>query len=594
MADTGPKRKCRQYNVEYLNYGFIPASHNEQLPFCLICEKTFSNEAMKPSRLIEHFKKAHFNKADKDVNYFRNLRDRRGKNKTVHDMFVAASSKNDDGLRASYNISLLIAQTGKAHTIGETLITPVIREVMTTVLKKDPEPVLKAISLSNNTIQRRIDEMASDVEENLNNILRNTEFSLQIDESTLPNNESLLLAYVRFIHDGKLYQELLFARTLETDTKGHSIFQTVEEFFKQKDIPIRNVVACATDGAASMIGRHRGFIAFLKKAVPNVVTIHCIIHRQHLVAKHLTPSLNVSLSIVITAVNKIKAHSLNSRLFRQLCSRNDEQFERLLLHTEVRWLSKGNCLARFFSLFTSVVEFLRSVDLSLAEQLTAIKPHVAYLADIFAIFNNLNLQLQGDEINLIKSKSAISGFISKLPFYRRNIGRKDFGQFPSLKELDECPSDDMLLLFSEHLTNIEADMKLRFKDLSDLEIPSWILDPFHIMDIDVDWSIEKELIDLRNDFELKPTFKQHAYQEFWLQSTISQKFPALWGKAKHFFIAFPTSYLVERGFSVVSQILSKSRNRLDIVERGDLRLRLTAMKPNIEELSAKHQIHPSH
>lgn len=114
------------------------------------------------------------------------------------------------------------------------------------------------------------------------------------------------------------------------------------------------------------------------------------------------------------------------------------------------------------------------------------------------------------------------------------------------------------------------------------------------MDIDVDWFIEKELIDLRNDFELKPTFKRHACQEFWLQSTISQKLPALWGKAKHFFIAFPTSYLVERGFSVVSQILRKSRNRLDIVERGDLRLRLTAMKPNTEELSAKHQIHPSH
>ena len=113
------------------------------------------------------------------------------------------------------------------------------------------------------------------------------------------------------------------------------------------------------------------------------------------------------------------------------------------------------------------------------------------------------------------------------------------------------------------------------------------------MDIDVDLSIEKEVIELRNDFELKPTFERQAYQECWLPSIIPENFQVLCGKAKYFFIAFPTSYLVETGFSVVSQILSKSRNRLDIVERGD-RLSLTAMKPNIEKLSARHQIQPSH
>ena len=48
----------------------------------------------------------------------------------------------------------------------------------------------------------------------------------------------------------------------------------------------------------------------------------------------------------------IKAHSLNSRLFKHLCSKNDEEFERLLLHTEVRWLSKGICLNRVFCNFS--------------------------------------------------------------------------------------------------------------------------------------------------------------------------------------------------------------------------------------------------
>ena len=82
-----------------------------------------------------------------------------------------------------------------------------------------------------------------------------------------------------------------------------------------------------------MIGRHRSSISFLKKAVPGVLTMHCVIHRQHLVAKHLSVRLHKSMSPIITAINKIEAHALNSRLFRQLCTDNDEEFERLLLHT---------------------------------------------------------------------------------------------------------------------------------------------------------------------------------------------------------------------------------------------------------------------
>ena len=108
-----------------------------------------------------------------------------------------------------------------------------------------------------------------------------------------------------------------------------------------------------------MIGPHRGFIAHLKREVPDLFTIHCVIHRQYLVAKHLSHRLHSTLRAVIRAVNKIKAHSLNDRIFRQLCHENEEEFERLLLHTEVRWLSKGKCLQRFYNLYDSVIDFFK-------------------------------------------------------------------------------------------------------------------------------------------------------------------------------------------------------------------------------------------
>ena len=48
-------------------------------------------------------------------------------------------------------------------------------------------------------------------------------------------------------------------------------------------------------------------------------------------------------------VNTIKARAFNSRLFRELCAENEEEFEQLLLHTEVRWLFKENRLRCFYS-----------------------------------------------------------------------------------------------------------------------------------------------------------------------------------------------------------------------------------------------------
>ena len=76
------------------------------------------------------------------------------------------------------------------------------------------------------------------------------------------------------------------------------------------------------------MGRYRGFNAFLKSKNPNVMICHCVIHRQHLVAKNISGRPNQSLKTVIKAVNKIKAQALNMRLFKQLCNENDEAFER--------------------------------------------------------------------------------------------------------------------------------------------------------------------------------------------------------------------------------------------------------------------------
>ena len=79
-------------------------------------------------------------------------------------------------------------------------------------------------------------------------------------------------ACVRFVKNENLMEEFLFAKELETHTAGESVFQLVVDFFNEKEIPLINIVFCATDGAPSMLGYHRGFIKYLKEAVPGVAT----------------------------------------------------------------------------------------------------------------------------------------------------------------------------------------------------------------------------------------------------------------------------------------------------------------------------------
>ncbi|KFD47115.1 hypothetical protein M513_12025 [Trichuris suis] len=119
----------------------------------------------------------------------------------------------------------------------------------------------------------------------------------------MPGNEAVLLAYVRFIRGEEHFvEELKNSKELETDTRGESIFQVVQEFFSEKGIPLQNIIAVATDGAPAMVRCHRRFISRLKKIVLNVLSIHCVLHRQHFVARRLSTRLNESLQYVISAV----------------------------------------------------------------------------------------------------------------------------------------------------------------------------------------------------------------------------------------------------------------------------------------------------
>ena len=142
-------------------------------------------------------------------------------NSPQFDLFKQADKQQENGLIAFYNISNLITKIAKLHTIGEDLTMPAAKEITERVLQQSASSVLRAVPLNNDTVKRRIDEMSSDVFKQFVDIFSVTKHSLQTDESTLSNNELLLLGYMRFVHNMQAQKEMLFAIGLPADTPSY-------------------------------------------------------------------------------------------------------------------------------------------------------------------------------------------------------------------------------------------------------------------------------------------------------------------------------------------------------------------------------------
>ncbi|GFX79218.1 protein FAM200B [Trichonephila clavipes] len=141
------KIKSRKYSQGYLNFGFIITEVNgEEKPLCVICSKILAAE---PNKLKRHFE-------------------------TLH------------------------ARCKKPHTIAEELILPAAIEIVETMFGDNFAKELQSIPLSNDTVSRRIDGIAEDVEKQLFGKLRDKLFSIQLDEATDSNKDAHFIAYVRF------------------------------------------------------------------------------------------------------------------------------------------------------------------------------------------------------------------------------------------------------------------------------------------------------------------------------------------------------------------------------------------------------------
>lgn len=588
--------KRRNYDRSYLEIGFTYCGDKiSPRPQCVLCHEILQNSSMFPAKLRRHFDSKHSEYKDKPLSFFE--RKLNSLVLTKNNMQTTFKTNNENALMASLKVSYRIASQGKAHTIGENLIKPCAVDMATLMINEEAGEKIKLVPLSDNTVQRRIQDCALNILNQLVQRLRLCDkFALQLDESTDVANFAILLVFVRYIYNGELEEDILFCKPLETHTTGTEIFKVLDQFMRDHQIIWSKCIDVCTDGAKAMTGKTSGVVSRIKSVSKECSSSHCVLHRQSLACKNMPVSLKLVLDQAVQIINFIKARALNTRLFRVICNDMGSRFQNLLFHTEVRWLSRGKALVRLFQMREEVLAFFSEQKSRLAECISDLAwlHQLAYLADIFTKLNELNLSMQGRSVTVLMTTDKIAAIKLKIEVWIQQANQYKFETFENLNdyltETSTVVSDVFKENVVEHLTMLKKSFQEYFPNKD--ENFNWLRNPF-LESLQIDHLPIKEreqLIDINTDSTLKQKFSCTNILSFWAQ--LAEEYPDVSNRAVKKLLPFSTTYLCESGFSQYCATKTKCRNRLNAED--DMRLQLSQIIPDFKAMSNSKQAHCSH
>ncbi|CAL4228701.1 unnamed protein product, partial [Meganyctiphanes norvegica] len=183
---------------------------------------------------------------------------------------------------------------------------------------------------------------------------------------------------------------------LTNTTTGADILEAVLKCFNCYELDLSKLVSITTDGAPAMVGKNKGFVALLEKHMSaagyqnKIIKLHCIIHQEALCAKNA--EIKEVMQVVVKIVNYILSQGLNHRDFRSLMEELNAEHPDVKYFCDVRWLSRGATLQRFYDLLEEIDMFLAMKDQHYPQlKDSAWTSNLGFLVDITQKLNVLNL-----------------------------------------------------------------------------------------------------------------------------------------------------------------------------------------------------------
>ncbi|XP_069498919.1 general transcription factor II-I repeat domain-containing protein 2-like [Ambystoma mexicanum] len=587
--------ECRIFKEQW-TYDYFFIQYKERA-VCLICQNIVS--VFKEYNLRRHYETQHKDKYDCLVGEVRKDKILKLKNTLTaqQNTFVKQKQLNISSLRASFQVAKLIARTGRPFVEGE-----FVKECLLSVAKEmcpEKADLFSTVSLSGPTLTRRIEEMGDNLYQHLQNLTnKRSYFSLALDESNDVRDSAQLLIFIRGTNDNfEVTEELAALQSIKGTTTGEDIYEKVCQTLNGLELDWAKLASVTTDGAPSMVGSKKGVIARINQEMDkhnysHPIAIHCLIHQQALCSKSL--KFDSVMTIVVSCVNFIRAHALKHRQFQEFLSELNADYGDVLYHTEVRWLSRGRVLKRFYDLLPQITAFLLSKNKEVPELNDAEwKWHLAFLTDVTELLNSFNVQLQGKGKLICDMQSHVKAFEVKLGLLLKQVKEENFCHLPTTQNL---LAEKPLVAFPnktcvDSLEKLQKEFQFRFKELHRHEQDIQLFrNPFSIDIENVDTIYQMELAELQNCDSLKDAFKSSSLHSFYA-SLPSETYPHLRNHALKMATIFGSTYVCEQTFSRMKHLKSPTRSRH---LHHLLRLAVTNMEPDIDHLVSQKQAHSSH
>lgn len=614
MSSVSKKRKVYQFHPEWEHEFFVTQRNGTCV--CLLCQATIA--FVKKTNIERHFRTVH-PKVNTEFPLHNELRKEKIKKlitqlSVQQNMFTKPVDKSVAATLASYRISNVLAKRRKPFEDGE-FIKEAFREAADELFhnfknKSEIVAAIESLQLSSRTVTRRVESMSEDVFSQLKKDLDECRyFSMQMDESVDATGIAQLPVFVRMVFSNfTVKEELLKVIPLKGHTRGEDIFFAMKQLILSEKIPLQKLVSITTDGAPALRGSKNGFLALCQRdeSFPQFLTYHCILHQQSLCGKFL--NLNETMKTVVKIVNKIRSHSLQRRLFKELADELELQYGDLLLHTEVRWLSKGKVLQRVHKLLPAVKLFLQEIEessLSAYLEDPLWLRNFAFLVDLTEKLNELNVTFQGKDKDIAEMISEVNSFIEKLSLWESCLQRGELRHFPTLKtQVEKFATPYNSTCYVNMISTLRDDFSDRFSDFKKISvITQFVSFPWANLELlnvssaienvfDVDRAaLEVEIISLKNDLYIRSVAEP---KNCW-PLIPHEKYPVLVDVALRIKSLFASTYLCESLFSNMNFIKNKHRTRLtDEHLDSCIRLSVTSYTPNIKDIVNQISAQVSH
>lgn len=486
-------------------------------------------------------------------------------------------------MEISSSVSLDIVRHGRPFTDGI-----FVKEILKKIMQKlnYNANFMESVPLSRRTVARRTVKLGTSIEFAVREKLSNCEFfSICLDESTDINDLCQLVICVRCVDiEYNVYEAMFSLETFHGNVTGKLLFDVVNEKLLTV-IDRKKFAGVCTDGANVMKGKYEGFVGQLKKHDFGIYSFHCIIHQAALASKFI--STHPAMKTAEQIINKIRGghHSLTHRKFVNFLKIKNAPHNDLKMFTEVRWLSRGDCLNRLFNLREEVKQFLEAegLDKCLLQYLKDNKfiLDLAFLADTTMLLNEFNLQLQGKEKSICDLSKILFDFKTKLFLLLCQIQDGDFSNFPKTLLIIGNQENVEIIEYIEIFETLFHNFQDRFKDFENFQpLLNIFENPFSCDAINYEFQIQSELIILRTEVNVQENIN---VLEFW-KNLDGKVYPELKKISLICLSLFPSTYLCEQIFSDLKFICSKQRNKLSSSQlKNILLLRNCHKSTNVED-----------